>query len=135
MMPTWTDRWTRVMKMIMLITGGMMQKILTKQMMMIFLLIRTLTGTQIHILYLDMKYGNHVLNKGQTRSPSFYVQCPTSHVWCLMSKVPCLAEAEDPDNSWFIGAWLWSSSILSHKKLKLKAFLGLFTCLICTSIY
>ena len=48
-----------------------MQKILTKQMMMIFLLIRTLTGTQIHILYLDMKYGNRVLNKGQKRLPSF----------------------------------------------------------------
>ena len=47
-----------------------MQKILTKQMMMIFLLIRTLTGTHKHIIYLDMKYGNHVLNKGQTRSPS-----------------------------------------------------------------
>ena len=29
-----------------------------------------------------------------------------------MSKVPCLAEAEDPDNSWSTGAWLWSSSIL-----------------------
>ena len=45
-----------------------MQKILTKQMMMIFLLIRTLTGT--HIIYLDMKYGNRVLNKGQKRLPS-----------------------------------------------------------------
>jgi hypothetical protein len=56
----------------MLITGGMMQKILTKQMMMIFLLIRTLTGTHKHIIYLDMKYGNRVLNKGQTRSPSFF---------------------------------------------------------------
>ena len=55
----------------MLITGGMMQKILTEQMMMIFLLIRTLTGTHKHIIYLDMKYGNRVLNKGQTRSPSF----------------------------------------------------------------
>lgn len=55
----------------MLITGGMMQKILTKQMMMIFLLIRTLTGTHKHIIYLDMKYGNRVLNKGQTRSLSF----------------------------------------------------------------
>ena len=29
-----------------------------------------------------------------------------------MSKVPCLAEAEDPDNSQSTGAWLWSSSIL-----------------------
>ena len=55
----------------MLITGGMMQKILTKQMMMIFLLIRTLTGTHKHIIYLDMKYGNRVLNKGQKRLPSF----------------------------------------------------------------
>ena len=54
----------------MLITGGMMQKILTKQMMMIFLLIRTLTGTHKHIIYLDMKYGNRVLNKGQKRLPS-----------------------------------------------------------------
>ena len=55
----------------MLITGGMIQKILTKQMMMIFLLIRTLTGTHKHIIYLDMKYGNRVLNKGQTRSSSY----------------------------------------------------------------
>ena len=55
----------------MLITGGMIQKILTKQMMMIFLLIRTLTGTHKHIIYLDMKYGNHVLNKGQSRPLSF----------------------------------------------------------------
>ena len=55
----------------MLITGGMIQKILTKQMMMIFLLIRTLTGTHKHIIYLDMKYGNRVLNKGQKRLPSF----------------------------------------------------------------
>ena len=54
----------------MLITGGMIQKILTKQMMMIFLLIRTLTGTHKHIIYLDMKYGNRVLNKGQKRLPS-----------------------------------------------------------------
>ena len=59
----------------MLITGGMMQKILTKQMMMIFLLIRTLTGTHKHIIYLDMKYGNRVLNKGQTRSPSLTNIC------------------------------------------------------------
>ena len=29
-----------------------------------------------------------------------------------MSEVLCLAEAEDPDNSWSTGAWLWSSSIL-----------------------
>ena len=58
----------------MLITGGMIQKILTKQMMMIFLLIRTLTGTHKHIIYLDMKYGNHVLNKGQSRSLSLSCQ-------------------------------------------------------------
>ena len=56
----------------MLITGGMIQKILTKQMMMIFLLIRTLTGTHKHIIYLDMKYGNRVLNKGQKRLPSLF---------------------------------------------------------------
>ena len=56
----------------MLITGGMIQKILTKQMMMIFLLIRTLTGTHKHIIYLDMKYGNRVLNKGQKRLPSLH---------------------------------------------------------------
>ena len=59
----------------MLITGGMIQKILTKQMMMIFLLIRTLTGTHKHIIYLDMKYGNRVLNKGQKRLPSFAKNC------------------------------------------------------------
>ena len=29
-----------------------------------------------------------------------------------MSEVPCLAEAEDPDNFQSTGAWLWSSSIL-----------------------
>ena len=69
-MPIWTDRWTRVKKMIMLITRRVMQKILKKQNEMIFLIIRTLTGTQEHIIYLNMKYGNHVENKGQTRSPS-----------------------------------------------------------------
>ena len=42
-------------------------------MMMIFLLIRTLTGTHKHIIYLDMKYGNHVLNKGQSRPLSFRI--------------------------------------------------------------
>ena len=60
----------------MLITGGMIQKILTKQMMMIFLLIRTLTGTHKHIIYLDMKYGNRVLNKGQKRLPSLLSKLP-----------------------------------------------------------
>ena len=57
--------------MIILITRRVMQKILKKQNEMIFLIIRTLTGTQEHIIYLNMKYGNRVENKGQTRSLSF----------------------------------------------------------------
>ena len=81
------------MEMIMLITGGMMQKILTKQMMMIFLLIRTLTGTQIHILYLDMKYGNHVLNKGQTRSLSFKPK--DSFEICSSSKISLVEKFDE----------------------------------------
>ena len=65
----------------MLITGGMIQKILTKQMMMIFLLIRTLTGTHKHIIYLDMKYGNRVLNKGQKRLPSLKIWLTDYWTW------------------------------------------------------
>ena len=42
-----------------------------------------------------------------------------SHVQCPMSEVPCLAEAEDPDNSWSTGAWLWSSSILFSEAINL----------------
>ena len=37
-----------------------------------------------------------------------------------MSEFPCLAEAEDPDNSQSTGAWLWSSSILSIDKSNLN---------------
>ena len=95
-MPIWTDRWTRVKKMIMLITRRVMQKILKKQNEMIFLIIRTLTGTQEHIIYLNMKYGNRVENKGQTWYPSlslyisisvFYNSKILSHISSLLCSV------------------------------------------------